>query len=705
MARKLFDGGISEPISPLIDIVINALAAIFTILMIYIVVVQPAKHDALAFVPTSHAPTLVRGRPFSHTPPVVGGQGSRHFVLDTGAPPWLAIEATTGTLHGTPPAGASVETEEVDAIVRVRAGDESAMLALRLRVEPSWIPLPASVPELSTVRVERRLPAGWVGMPYEAVIGVRGGVPPHVWHRASGHLPAGLTLRDGRLVGVPETAGQYTFTAEVSYGGGTFRLGEVTRTWTSGTRRDEFTATILPRMAHRLVMPIARVGEPYLGALATLAKPPDMQIEWAFPDVAGVSRDGVFLEGTPRRAGQYLVSYTLLLDGEVEGSGQADLQVLPARPTLRIESRHIVGEVGQDIDEPLGYSGASEPVAVGLSGARPTWLRLEGNRLRGRPDQPGTTRIEVEVLDALGRRASGHVTLEARRARPALAVRMPTRTIAELGRPFTLPLSAQGAHAYIWTAEGLPPGITVDGDRLVGEPTEAGTWRARLIVEDPLEDRQQTAKMAIVVSTAETTAATLAQPARARFVTGVAVEHAIAIQGGVGGVSAIGESPAPGLSVRGGQIAGTPTVAGTWTLPVTLRDAAGVETGPFDYAVEVVEVVAAPPDEPTICVALPTGTRGEPYRVDLAALDGSGLTIAASRGLPSGLAAEGGVLSGVPTESGLFDLKLTLLDEAGTPRMITTRLIIDPRAPGSTPLWPLLAGLGIFAGLVWRGTC
>lgn len=43
MARKLLDHRMSEPISPLIDVVVNALAAIFIILMIYMVVVQPEE--------------------------------------------------------------------------------------------------------------------------------------------------------------------------------------------------------------------------------------------------------------------------------------------------------------------------------------------------------------------------------------------------------------------------------------------------------------------------------------------------------------------------------------------------------------------------------------------------------------------------------------------------------------------------------------
>lgn len=47
MARKLLDHRMSEPISPLIDVVVNALAAIFIILMIYMVVVQPKE----GFVP------------------------------------------------------------------------------------------------------------------------------------------------------------------------------------------------------------------------------------------------------------------------------------------------------------------------------------------------------------------------------------------------------------------------------------------------------------------------------------------------------------------------------------------------------------------------------------------------------------------------------------------------------------------------------
>jgi hypothetical protein len=43
MARKLLDHRMSEPISPLIDVVVNALAAIFIILMIYMVVFRPGE--------------------------------------------------------------------------------------------------------------------------------------------------------------------------------------------------------------------------------------------------------------------------------------------------------------------------------------------------------------------------------------------------------------------------------------------------------------------------------------------------------------------------------------------------------------------------------------------------------------------------------------------------------------------------------------
>lgn len=48
MGRKLLDDQMSEPISPLIDVVVNALAAIFIILMIYMVVVQPRQPFKLA---------------------------------------------------------------------------------------------------------------------------------------------------------------------------------------------------------------------------------------------------------------------------------------------------------------------------------------------------------------------------------------------------------------------------------------------------------------------------------------------------------------------------------------------------------------------------------------------------------------------------------------------------------------------------------
>jgi large repetitive protein len=75
-------------------------------------------------------------------------------------------------------------------------------------------------------------PAGEVGVAYNSVAAVSGGIAPYVFSLASGTLPPGMTpnSRAGSISGVPTVAGSYTFVVSVSdssnteHGSGTARV-------------------------------------------------------------------------------------------------------------------------------------------------------------------------------------------------------------------------------------------------------------------------------------------------------------------------------------------------------------------------------------------------------------------------------------------------------------------------------------------------
>jgi len=60
------------------------------------------------------------------------------------------------------------------------------------------------------------MPAVYTGEAYDLNVQVSGGVNPYSYRVASGKLPPGMTLRDGKLTGTPTQPGRYEFTVEVS---------------------------------------------------------------------------------------------------------------------------------------------------------------------------------------------------------------------------------------------------------------------------------------------------------------------------------------------------------------------------------------------------------------------------------------------------------------------------------------------------------
>jgi len=161
--------------------------------------------DALLAIATSSLPFATKGVPYFGVVSATGSAGPFTWALSAGnLPAGLSLSTSTTdsvTISGTPTAAGTSKFT-----IEVTAGGTSVDQSLSIAVNP---PPPLSIATNS-------LPTGTVGFAYTQTLQAASGAPPYSWSRASGSLPAGLSLSgNGAISGTPTTAGTSSFTVQV----------------------------------------------------------------------------------------------------------------------------------------------------------------------------------------------------------------------------------------------------------------------------------------------------------------------------------------------------------------------------------------------------------------------------------------------------------------------------------------------------------
>jgi len=233
-----------------------------------------------------------------------------------------------------------------------------------------------------------------------------------------------------------------------------------------------------------------------------------------------------------------------------------------------------------------------------------------------------------------------------------------------------LPAAIGGTGPYTYTAPAasLPPGLAFNPAtrEITGTPTQAGTYLIPVTVAD-VNGNTKTADYTIVVRDP------LALPAATLANGTVGIPYPTqAIPAATGGVatyiySAPAASLPPGLTFNPvtREITGTPTLAGTYTIPVTVTDGDG-KTITRSYTIVVGNPLVMPPAvlaDGNVNVGytsqpIPEATGGTgPYTY-------SALLTSLPPGLTFNPATR--VISGTPTQSGLYSVTVTVTDAVGT---------------------------------------
>ncbi|MFW0715722.1 putative Ig domain-containing protein [Pedobacter sp. N23S346] len=294
----------------------------------------------------------------------------------------------------------------------------------------------------------------------------------------------------------------------------------------------------------------------------------------------------------------------------------------------------------------------------------PAGLTLSSTGLiSGTPTATGTPTFAVVVTDTKNCSVTATFNLT---VTPALILASGALADGVTGTPYvtqTIPAAAGGTGPYIYTANGLPPGLVFDpiSREITGTPTQIGNYTIPVTVTDA-NGNTITANYTLKVTDP------LILPA-AVLASGIkgSVYPTQTIPQATGGTtpytySATGLPLGLTFNTTTREITGTPGESGTFTIRVTVLDATG-KTVTTNYSITVIDPLVLPP------ATLANGTENVVYPVQNipAATGGVGPYTYTASGLPPGLSFDQTTrdITGTPTQAGNYVVSVTVTDSQG----------------------------------------
>lgn len=616
--------------------------------------------------------------------PPTGGNSSLTLAYNasaTNVPLTLSGGAPTSLAIGTPPANGTAIVSGTTITYQPNAGyagpdsftytatnsgGTSAPATVSVTVQDAVITITASGGFAATVAA-----------PYTQTFTFNGGTPPWSGYQVT-NLPAGVaitgtTANTVTISGTPTQAGSFNLNASAtdsSTGNGPYTVGQA------------FTLTVAgPTLTLAPASPAlnATYATAFTQAFSTTGGvgPYTYAVSGTLP--AGVSLSGATLSGTPTAPGSYTFTITAT-DAGASGVGAPfttsrvyTLEV--AAPTLTLTPATLpASTAGTVYTQALSASGGVAPYSFALSaGTLPAGLTLTSSgTLAGTPTEAGTFNVSVTATDTYGQAVTRAYALEVAQPTLTLAPGGGALPNATAGAAFSQSLVASGGIApYTATLNGaLPTGITFNPATLAfaGTPTESGTFTFDVTATDSTGGTPGTVtatySLTVLVPTLSLSPETV-QGATA----GVTYTQTFVATGGVAPYQytlSAGTLPAGlTLDTATGQLAGTPTQAGSFDFSVTATDSttgtAATTVRAYTLAVSA-PVIVVDPD------TLPTALQSVEYTQALSARGGTApYTFTLDAGtLPTGmtLSAEG-ALSGTPSATGSFEVTIRATDALG----------------------------------------
>jgi len=524
------------------------------------------------------------------------------------------------------------------------------------------------------------LPNAEVGLAYDTTLTQQGSTAHAVWSVSNGSLPNGLTLSaSGLIMGTPTQSGASTFTVTVTTPGGYSASQSLTLNVSN------------PALAVATnAIPSASVGASYSVTLtATGGQGPytwSLTPGTALPAGLSLSTSGT-LSGTPTAAGADAFGVVVQDASGATASLPMYLKV-HTKSTITIVSHTLTNATaGQLYSAPLSASGGDGTYTWSLAAnaTLPTGLTLSPSGIiGGTPTTIGTYTFTVVATDIAGNTAQGSLTITIQPGPLVITTSQLPAGSANVAYQATLQATG-GTGADVWalkSGSSLPAGLNLSSSGVLsGTPTSPGTSDVSVTVTD---SAGQSASIALSLTIGPANSLVLVTTALPQGTLGAPYRTTLEASGGQAPytwyLNPRSNLP-PGLSLNQytGEISGTPTEAGTFSLTVYVSDSESVP-------VQVEETLSL-----TIASSLAIQTSSMPvarfdiaYNLQLVATGGTGsYTWSIVYGqLPDGLdLSTAGRITGLPLHAGTFPLKVQVTDSTGASSQQSLTLTVEADSP------------------------
>ena len=659
---------------------------------------------------TITTPSLVEGTvgvSYLQTLAAQNGTGPYSFSLISGAlTPGLTL-AANGGIQGIPTAAGSFTFT-----AQVQDSSRPPLTATKIFTVTTAAPVVVSTANLS---------GGSVGALYSRNVTASGGSGIYTFALTGTQtLPPGLGFFPTGLVsGTPTAAGSYTFQVTATDNSGLARSGTQAATIVIASSL-VITTTSVPNAVAGSPYSQALVATggitPYTWAVASGALPPGLTLS----PTTGI------LTGTPTTPGTFTFDATVSDSSTPQQTASRSFTIAVATQLLVTTASLPAASVGLPYSQPLAATGGTAPYTWTLASGStlPTGLSLSSSGvISGVPSAAGTVSFTVNVVDSSNPVRNAAKVLSIQVVGPVVITSPPAIGPSEAGIATLVQLTASGGvPPYTWTlVDGrLPRSISLSPNGILAGPLEeTGTFAFTLRATDTLNN-SATRLFTWVVRQRRVVPEILSVLPSGQV--GVFYASRVSVRNGTGPYQFSISGTPPGLTAAtSGEITGTPTRPGTFTVTISLTDDNGdTASGTATIIISASAIVVAGD--------VSEGRVGAPLGTTFQATGGIGPYTFAGSGLPRGLSlSAGGSLSGTPTEAGTFPVIITATDSTGEKGTRSVVIVIRPAqlvittvtavdgvvgaayssgfaASGGTPPYTFSASGSLPAGLTFAGS-